>query len=361
MGLLQGRLPPCRSTGRRAVLGKTEGWRRGSQEDLAVVLHPLAVGAHLFHHGLGVLVRLKLHLHLQGHEVHHGVLHARGLVGGVLHLVGAVGAVHIDFVGLFHGKVSFQMHRLRFSFEHLFNCFCTQDSTFPGEVNGFPFGPSDWRKGISKWSKAPSKRPLFPPGGCDRIAARQSWEGGHGHGGKLDSDHQDPSGRGAPGDPGGGLPQRGGTSASTSPPLDRAGPAGALPPLPRGGVHPPVGTGGVPSPPSRRPGLRPGDHPLPPGPGGVGDAGRPHPLPGAWGPGSPPHGLLRPFPAAVPPGGVRGVLPLPGRGDLKGPPAPCPGPGKGRPWPAAGEVLPPGEACRPPRPGGPGPHLPPPL
>ena len=35
-------------------------------------------------------------------------------VGGVFHPVGAVGAVHIDFVGLFHGKVSFQMHRLLF-------------------------------------------------------------------------------------------------------------------------------------------------------------------------------------------------------------------------------------------------------
>ena len=77
--------------------------------NLAVVLHLFAVLPHLLHDGPGVLALFKLHDHLQGHEVHGGGSHAGGLPGGILHLVGTVGAVHIDLIGLFHGKDSFQM------------------------------------------------------------------------------------------------------------------------------------------------------------------------------------------------------------------------------------------------------------
>ena len=76
-----------------------------SEVDLAVFFHFFARGSHIFHDGSGVGAFIKLHDHLLGHEVDGGFLHALGLLRGVLHLVGAVGAVHFDPVGLLHGNV----------------------------------------------------------------------------------------------------------------------------------------------------------------------------------------------------------------------------------------------------------------
>ena len=58
---------------------------------------------------MGIVTLGKFHDHLQCHEVYRAVLDAFGLSGGVFHFVGAVGAVHVDSVGLFHGKASSQM------------------------------------------------------------------------------------------------------------------------------------------------------------------------------------------------------------------------------------------------------------
>ena len=67
----------------------------------------LAVVPDRSHHRFGVLPLFKLHMHLQRHKVHHSGFDARGFVGGILHLVGAVGTVHINLVGLFHLCFSF--------------------------------------------------------------------------------------------------------------------------------------------------------------------------------------------------------------------------------------------------------------
>ena len=74
----------------------------GLQKDLAVGFHLLAGFANLLHNSLGVLTFLELHVHLEGHKVHSSALYAAGLAGGILHQVGAVSAIHIDFVSLFH-------------------------------------------------------------------------------------------------------------------------------------------------------------------------------------------------------------------------------------------------------------------
>lgn len=74
----------------------------GLQKDLAVGFHLLAGFANLLHNSLGVLTFLELHVHLEGHKVHRSALYAAGLAGGVFHQVGAVSAIHIDFVSLFH-------------------------------------------------------------------------------------------------------------------------------------------------------------------------------------------------------------------------------------------------------------------
>lgn len=63
--------------------------------------------------------------------------------------------------------------------------------------------------------------------------------------------------------------------------------------------------------PACRPGLRPGNHPLPPGAGGLGDEGGAHPLSGPRGSLSAPHGLLRPLHPPLSPGILRGLLHLP--------------------------------------------------
>ena len=91
--------PPC------------EGLGPDSEIDLAVVLHALAVGADLLHHGLGVVSVEKLDDHLEGHEVDGRLGHARGLAGGLLHLVGTVCAVHFDLIGLFHVPLLLSVRR----------------------------------------------------------------------------------------------------------------------------------------------------------------------------------------------------------------------------------------------------------
>ena len=72
------------------------------QEDLAIGFHLLAGFANLLHNGLWILTLLELHIHLEGHKVHRSALYAAGLAGCILHQVGAVSAIHIDFVSLFH-------------------------------------------------------------------------------------------------------------------------------------------------------------------------------------------------------------------------------------------------------------------
>ena len=72
------------------------------EENLAVVLDDLAVLEHHVHDGLFICAVLKFHGHFEQHEVDAGVLDARGLFRGELHLGGAVGAVDFDLVGLLH-------------------------------------------------------------------------------------------------------------------------------------------------------------------------------------------------------------------------------------------------------------------
>lgn len=74
----------------------------GLQEDLAIGFHLLAGFANLLHNSLWVLTFLELHVHLEGHKIHRSALYAAGLAGCILHQVGAVSAIHIDFVSLFH-------------------------------------------------------------------------------------------------------------------------------------------------------------------------------------------------------------------------------------------------------------------
>ena len=83
-----------------------------SEVDLAVVFHFLARGSHILHDGRGISAFVKLHDHLLGHEVHGDFLYTGGVPGSVFHLVGAVRAVHFDFVGLFHGDRLFSALRL---------------------------------------------------------------------------------------------------------------------------------------------------------------------------------------------------------------------------------------------------------
>ena len=73
-----------------------------SEENLAVVFHFLAVGKHLLHSGLHIHAVLKRNDHLQGHKVYGAVFHTGSPSGGLFHLIGAVGAVHFDLVGLLH-------------------------------------------------------------------------------------------------------------------------------------------------------------------------------------------------------------------------------------------------------------------
>ncbi len=85
---------------RRGCEFAAPGW--GLQEDFAVVLDLFAVFANLFHHGGLVRSLRELDLHFQRHEADRAVRDAFGLFGGLLHEVGAVGAVDFDFVGFFH-------------------------------------------------------------------------------------------------------------------------------------------------------------------------------------------------------------------------------------------------------------------
>ena len=78
--------------------------KRADVKDLAVVLHLLAGRQHILHGGVGVSTLGKLHLHLLGHEADSRLFHTGNGVGSVLHLLGAVCAVHFDLVGLFHRR-----------------------------------------------------------------------------------------------------------------------------------------------------------------------------------------------------------------------------------------------------------------
>lgn len=85
----------------QAFFKRNEFWRL--QIDFAVVFYTFAVFADLLHHCFGIFPLLKLHVHLQGHEVDGAAFDARRLLSSGFHFIGAVGAVHIDFIGLLHG------------------------------------------------------------------------------------------------------------------------------------------------------------------------------------------------------------------------------------------------------------------
>lgn len=69
-------------------------------------LPPFAVIEHVLHDGIDIAAFCEFHYQLLGHEIYYGLLDALGPVGGFLHEVGAVGAVHLDAVGLLHGTHS---------------------------------------------------------------------------------------------------------------------------------------------------------------------------------------------------------------------------------------------------------------
>ncbi|CAN4002893.1 Low molecular weight phosphotyrosine protein phosphatase, partial [Dysosmobacter welbionis] len=112
-------------------------------------LHLFAISADLLHHGLGVLPLREFHDHLQRHEVHGGALDAFGLPGGLLHLVGAIGAVHIDLIGFFHIKVSLQ--QLSKTIKQLFNLWSYHTRGGPPSQRGreriFRLGKNSFRLG----------------------------------------------------------------------------------------------------------------------------------------------------------------------------------------------------------------------
>ena len=68
------------------------------QEDLAVLFYGLAVLQNVLHNSLGIRTFCELNVHLESHEAYHSVLDALGLLCGLFHEVGAVGAVYVDLV-----------------------------------------------------------------------------------------------------------------------------------------------------------------------------------------------------------------------------------------------------------------------
>ena len=72
------------------------------QVNLAVILDLFAGFDNLLHDFGGLRVILKGNDHFLGHEIHGDGFHAGNLCGGTFHLVGTVGAVHFDLIGLFH-------------------------------------------------------------------------------------------------------------------------------------------------------------------------------------------------------------------------------------------------------------------
>ena len=82
------------------------------QINLAVVLDFFAVLQNFLHDGPMVRALLKLHAHLQSHEVHRRVLHARSLLRRLLHFVRAVRAVDIDLIRLLHPKLPLSLFQL---------------------------------------------------------------------------------------------------------------------------------------------------------------------------------------------------------------------------------------------------------
>ena len=120
------------------------------QENLAVGLHLLAGGQYLLHHGLGLLTIGKFYNEFLGHEIDGSGLNALGLPGGLLHQIGAVGAVHFDFVGLFHGNDPLSIF---FMIKHLFNRSVRSIIISKGIVNAPAEHCSEWAKRITKRAK----------------------------------------------------------------------------------------------------------------------------------------------------------------------------------------------------------------
>ena len=69
--------------------------------------------------------------------------HARGLVGGVFHLVGAVGAVHVDFVGLFAERSPFKCTGSIFFVLSTCSTVSVHRIALSRRSQRFPAGPSD--------------------------------------------------------------------------------------------------------------------------------------------------------------------------------------------------------------------------
>ena len=70
----------------------------------AILFHLFAGGKHILHNGRGLGAFVKFNNHFLGHEVDGDFFYTGGVPGSIFHLIGAVCAVHFDFVGLFHGN-----------------------------------------------------------------------------------------------------------------------------------------------------------------------------------------------------------------------------------------------------------------
>ena len=92
------------------MAGSQGRWALVLQEDFAVILDLFAVRQHLGHNRLGISAVLELDNHLQSHEVDSSLLDTGRLIGGNFHLVGAVCAIHIDLISLFHGTTLLNTH-----------------------------------------------------------------------------------------------------------------------------------------------------------------------------------------------------------------------------------------------------------
>ena len=76
------------------------------QKDLAVGLHLFAGLDDILHDACRFHALVKFDNHFLGHKVDGGRTNAGTLAGCVLHQVGAVRAVHFDFIRLFHPQGS---------------------------------------------------------------------------------------------------------------------------------------------------------------------------------------------------------------------------------------------------------------
>src|SRR5699024_3539418 len=91
-----------------------------SEKDFTVVLYLFAVFLHKLHHASRISPLFKFYDHFQRHKIYGGIFHPVGLSGCLFHFVGTVGAVHINFVGFFHSRLSFLFCVL--IYERLFIC-----------------------------------------------------------------------------------------------------------------------------------------------------------------------------------------------------------------------------------------------